>query len=53
MEVLTQAWVAMAVDRVQWEVSVEIEERILSEKYHSVRVEMNAAHFLREEMSTK
>ena len=52
---LTQACKAMAVVKVQWVVSVvdEIEEEILREKYHSVRVEKNAAHFRKEEMFSK
>ena len=50
---LTQACKAMAVVKVQWVVTVEIEEKILREKYHSVRVEKNAAHFRKEEMFSK
>ena len=55
MEELTQACKALAVVRVQWAVSVvdEIDEQILREKYHSVRVEKNTANFLREEMFSK
>ena len=52
---LTQACKVMAVVRVQWVDLVvdEIDEEILREKYHSVRVEKNTAYFLREEMFSK
>jgi len=52
---LTQACKVMAVVRVQWVDSVEdeIDEEILREKYHSVRVDNNTAHFRREEMFSK
>lgn len=51
MEEHTQAWEAMEVVREQWVVLVD--EEILREKYHSVRVEKDTAHFLREEMFSK